>query len=78
MSFDDYAGKWVHWASIKGGNDGRRPSGIIWQRTKYLHFARTTSHTLCNREIGALAVVAGTWCVDPPECKICRRRLDGN
>ena len=76
--FDEYAGQWVHWASIKGGNDGRRASATVWQRTKLKHFARTTIHTLCNREIGSLVIIAGTGLYDPPECKICRRRLNGN
>lgn len=77
MSLDDYAGEWITWCSIRAGNDGRRPSGVVWQRTKYKHFAKTTTHTLCNRDIGSLAT-SRELLDNPPECKICRRRLSGN
>lgn len=63
---------WLSWCSMKAGNDGRRNSGIVWQRTKLAHHRGVGSKTLCNREILCLekSEEAGTR----PRCQVCEKR----
>jgi hypothetical protein len=43
---------------MKAGNDGRRPSGVVWQRTKMQHYTLDGYTTLCKRPIGSLVLAA--------------------
>jgi hypothetical protein len=75
--FDDYVNQWIYWWSTRAGNDGRRPSGIVRQQTKYQHFAKSLTRTLCNREINLYPTVASKGLSVLPKCKICEKRLSG-
>lgn len=58
---------------MRAGNDGRRPSGVVWQRTKYRHYHQEGSFvTLCNRTIGNLESDRHP---ELPICKTCAKRL---
>lgn len=67
--------QWCSWASIKAGNDGRRDSGKVWQRTKYNHAVKEGECvTLCKREIGCLKVEESRHS-ELPRCKVCEKRM---
>lgn len=64
--------KWISWCCKQAGNDGRRASGIVWQRTRLMHAARDgETKSLCNRPIGCLETTADRGL---PRCKVCERR----
>lgn len=66
--------KWITWCSIKAGNDGRRPSGVVWQRTTVRHaVADDGVHTLCKLEVGNLVSVDDA---DVPKCKSCMKKAN--
>lgn len=65
----------VYWYSQRAGNDGRRPSGNVYQRTKYRHYiVGEGDRTLCNREIN-LWPSAAKKDQDIPICKVCEKRF---
>lgn len=63
---------WISWASKKSGNDGRRASGVQWQRTKLAHLPGDNYRTLCGRQIGPLERSESGL----PRCLVCERRQE--
>ena len=66
---------------MKAGNDGRRPSGVIWNETSLMHAVRRDTDgfkTLCGREVGAgMTEKAELRGKTRPRCKCCEKRAQG-
>jgi len=75
--------KWITWCFQKSGNDGRRPSGVVHERTSVCHafVADSNGHvdfaeavSVCGRRVNLYPSEADPNTVRP--CAVCTRRLE--
>ncbi len=63
--------EWKAWMSVRNGNDGRRPSGVSYNHTKYQHAIPKdgTFRSLCGKPVGISCKQE-----ELPRCPICLKR----